>query len=313
MIIATLLLLLEIVMVCLFQYHSLMSSVSRTTLKLFFWSGFQYWIEEKSTGARPVVKPVHCCDAETRSCFSRPQVFLSWYFLSDVPDKTIDWQFVPEVRIHNAQCQHITYTILTDLLRPFQSWTGWVFPTHHEGWIFHIEFISCFITCYNFFLSFSICSVISSFLNRWYLSSCLWSRVISHGGNFAATWCVFNFVVRMSWNELCWHVALICYFLDCQMVVGTHDFIKLCNRSIIDYVECILTWPIFCWLLTILRLLKPFITSWALALIVVNVSWVFINVFPSFEQNIMLIHSSLKSAISNIAKHTHYTHMNKYL
>jgi hypothetical protein len=59
---------------------------------------------------------------------------------------------------------------------------------------------------------------------------------------------------------------------------------------------------IMCWLPTILKSLKPFITTFFI------ISWITINVFLSLKQNLILIHCTWISAISNITRHPVHAH-----
>jgi hypothetical protein len=86
----------------------------------------------------------------------------------------------------------------------------------------------------------------------------------------------------MTWS--CRYVALFCYFPHCQTTIRTHNFTNLCNMSVVTW-----RWGpsqtrlIMCWLPTVLKSLKPFITtSTARALITIDVFHHFMSVCKRF-------------------------------
>jgi hypothetical protein len=114
----------------------------------------------------------------------------------------------------------------------------------------------------------------------------------------------------MTWSYK--YVVLFCRFPHCQTTIRTHNFMKMLDTSVVTWCwGQSLTRLIVCWLLTIIKSLKPIITTCtADALITINVFHHFmvsINIFhilkKKFNVNMLLMNISYLEY-----RKTHTTH-----
>jgi hypothetical protein len=133
----------------------------------------------------------------------------------------------------------------------------------------------------------------------------VWSCVRSRGRNFETTRCISNFVVRMSWHDPIdmLHSSAISRIVKRRLeheVFNVSVAIWLWGPSQTRHIMCCLP--------TILKSLKPFVTTGtAHTLITMNVFHNFICLHKRFSlawRKIMLIRCSWISAIPNNARHT---------
>jgi hypothetical protein len=141
----------------------------------------------------------------------------------------------------------------------------------------------------------------------------LWFCIRSHGTNFETTQCISNFVIRMSWHDPInmLHSSAISRTVKRRLentisqTCATWAF----SHEVEGHPKCGL---IMCWLPTILKSHKPFITTCTVcALITINVFHHFVSLrkrFPRLKQNLMLMCYSWISAISNITRHPVHAH-----
>jgi hypothetical protein len=129
--------------------------------------------------------------------------------VSALRDYTRNPLLAPDLRIHDAQhprCKTIPstwlscstwptvpFSVLANFFQPIVK-TEFLFPHHIHKSVFHKSLVIIL------FRKFSSSLTRSRSFWQMAVQLSLWSCVRSHGTNFETTWCISNFVVRISWH-----------------------------------------------------------------------------------------------------------------